>query len=314
MRQPARHTVVDDRAEAGVARREVAGAEVDTAAVQGARGGPPAGHPAALQDLHRDAGVVQRAGAGDAGDACSHDGDAHGLHGVSMGGCGSARTRGRRGTRRDALQSGRERAHRHQETAAHAREDAVVTTLVLPHCGTSAGLARGALERELGQQGVPGPVVDDALLVVSELVGNAVRHGAPLPGGGIRVSWWVVGDAVHVEVGDGGTGLPGDAGELRLGARSRHGAGALLPVGSEGGRGLPIIDLLTTRWGTTTRSPGGGVGVYAELPITAAAPASLSRGGSGSSDVAAVAPVWPRQERRSQRTVWPQHLERRASA
>ena len=189
-----------------------------------------------------------------------------------------------------------------------------MTTLVLPHCGTSAGLARGALERELGQQGVPARVIDDALLVVSELVGNAVRHGAPLPGGGIRVSWWVAGGAVHVEVCDGGGGMPDDTGEERLGARTRdRDAGAMsVPTGREGGRGLPIIDLLSARWGTTTRGPRGGVGVYAELPLGVGATEGLSRGGRTPQAV----PVWPQQaERRSARPAsWPRHLERRASA
>jgi anti-sigma regulatory factor (Ser/Thr protein kinase) len=189
-----------------------------------------------------------------------------------------------------------------------------VTTVVLPHDGASAGAARHALVRELAQQDVPEPVVDDALLVLSELVGNAVRHGEPLPGGGIQVSWWVAGEAVHVEVVDGGDGLPGDDGEQRAGARIRDpDAGVLsVPSGREGGRGLPIIDLLCARWGTTTRGPRGGVGVYAELPLHTGSTAGLTRGGP----VTAGARAWPQQrERRSARPVaWPRHLERRASA
>lgn len=80
----------------------------------------------------------------------------------------------------------------------------------------------------------------------------------------------------------------------------------------EGGRGLPIIDLLSVRWGTTTRGPGGGVGVYAELPLGAGPTAGLTRGGRALGDPQ----PWPHLvDRRSARPMlWPQHLERRATA
>lgn len=189
-----------------------------------------------------------------------------------------------------------------------------MTTLVLPHDGASASAARRALARDLGRQDVPEAVVDDALLVLSELVGNAVRHGAPLPGGGLQVSWWVAGEAVHVEVCDGGGGLPGDVVEQRPGAPTRDpDAGVMsVPTGVEGGRGLPIIELLSARWGTTTHGPRGGVGVYAELPLGAGPTSGRSRGGRATSDPQ----PWPHLvERRSARPMpWPQHLERRASA
>jgi len=164
-----------------------------------------------------------------------------------------------------------------------------VTTLVLPHDGASAGAARRALARELGQQDVPEAAVDDALLVVSELVGNAVRHGAPLPGGGISVSWRVLGGAVHVEVRDGGAGVP---------------------AARRGGRGLPILDLLSARWGTTAPGSRGGASVYAVLPLDAADPRSRgARAAYGTTGRPHLV------ERRSARPVpWPQHLERRASA
>lgn len=163
-----------------------------------------------------------------------------------------------------------------------------MTTLLVPHAGASAAVVRHALLRELRQQGVPEDVADDALLVVSELVGNAVRYGRPLAEQSLRVSWWVAGGAVHVEVCDGGPGLPGDAGELRLGARLRDpGAGDMsLPLAtgtsSEGGRGLPIVDLLSTRWGTTAPGPSGAVAVYAELPLSEGPSALLTRGGARS--------------------------------
>lgn len=110
--------------------------------------------------------------------------------------------------------------------------------------------------RELRERGVPAAVVDDAALVMSELVGNAVRHGQPLPGDYVRTSWWVDDGTVHLEVCDGGPGF-----------------GAVLrPVAAtaEGGRGLPIVDTLASSWGTTAPDPSGGVGVFAELPLPGA--------------------------------------------
>lgn len=140
-----------------------------------------------------------------------------------------------------------------------------MTSLLVPHAGASAALVRHELVRELRGAGLPGDVVDDAVLVMSELVGNAVRHGRPLPDSqdAVRASWWVESGAVHVEVCDGGPGLPGSWPAAQPPSPT---ADAHLPSPTaEGGRGLPIIDLLSTRWGATGPSPAGAVTVYAEL-------------------------------------------------
>lgn len=150
-----------------------------------------------------------------------------------------------------------------------------MTSLLVPHAGASAALVRHELVRELRGAGVPEDVVDDAVLVMSELVGNAVRHGRPLPDSqdAVRASWWVEAGAVHVEVCDGGPGLPWGPPTAQPAAPTAHAhpsltADAHLPSPTaEGGRGLPIIDLLSTRWGVTAPSPAGGVTVYAELPL-----------------------------------------------
>lgn len=155
-----------------------------------------------------------------------------------------------------------------------------MTTLLVPHDGSSASDVRHALQRELQAHGVPRDVIDDALLVVSELLGNAVRHGAPLGGDTVRATWWVAGGSVHLEVCDGGPGLPGPPGEVRLGARLRAADDdGALPLGIETGRGLPIVDLLSARWGTTAPGPTGAVAVYAELPVAGGDASLLSRGG-----------------------------------
>lgn len=73
------------------------------------------------------------------------------------------------------------------------------------------------------------------LLIVSELVTNAIRHGRPLATDGtVHVDWTVTDRGVGIEVTDGGDGLP------RAATQSDQG---------EGGRGLALVDALATRWG-----------------------------------------------------------------
>jgi len=77
-------------------------------------------------------------------------------------------------------------------------------TLRVPWKQSSGREARRALVSSLRDLKVDATVVDEAEIVISELVGNAVRHAKPLPDGTIRVTWTVRGDVVEVEVTDGG--------------------------------------------------------------------------------------------------------------
>jgi anti-sigma regulatory factor (Ser/Thr protein kinase) len=90
---------------------------------------------------------------------------------------------------------------------------------------------------ELAQAGFPEPVRNDALLVLSELVGNAVLHGRPLPDGAIRVAWQPHSHSVEIAITDGG-------GATRPAPRP---AGPM----ATSGRGLGIISELADRWGVT---------------------------------------------------------------
>ena len=51
----------------------------------------------------------------------------------------------------------------------------------VPFQAPSASLVRHELRAWLEEKGFAGETVDDARVVVSELVGNSVRHAAPLP-------------------------------------------------------------------------------------------------------------------------------------
>lgn len=112
---------------------------------------------------------------------------------------------------------------------------------MLPHAPASVGAARRHLITELNCRGLPAPFVDDAALVLSELVGNAVRHGAPLVTGGVEVTWRRDGAVVHLEVCDGGGG---PAGVDADGGPRAASAGT-----AEGGRGLSIVSQIAVAWG-----------------------------------------------------------------
>lgn len=93
-------------------------------------------------------------------------------------------------------------------------------------------LAREHLRTWAGH--VPEAALDDALIATSELVTNAVTHGRPTVE--LRVNF----DPPHLKVAvydDGPAALPAEP--LRPSPRSDH------------GRGLGIVDAITTSWGVT---------------------------------------------------------------
>ncbi|WP_308294177.1 ATP-binding protein [Streptomyces sp. ST2-7A] len=117
-------------------------------------------------------------------------------------------------------------------------------------------MARRRMRRELRDSGVPETVVDDAVLVLTELLSNSYRHARPLEGERVRASWHRDRDGeVTVSVTDGG-------GPTRPRAASPS-------VSARGGRGLTIIGSLTRDWGVLEGDPSGAVTVWAVLPARA---------------------------------------------
>lgn len=120
----------------------------------------------------------------------------------------------------------------------------------LPAAATTPAAARAFTTATLAAWDVEVPY-DDFLLVVDELVTNAVLHGR----GQIRVALDVGDETVRVEVADDSAALP----IVRPASETRS-----------HGRGLAIVDALADRWGAEAR-PSGGKAVWAEIPFTSTA-------------------------------------------
>lgn len=126
-------------------------------------------------------------------------------------------------------------------------------TVLLPYAPASVAVARQRLTADLDAAGVIQAAVGDAVLVVSELLSNAIRHARPLPGASVQVAWAVDGGAVEVAVSDGG-------------APTRP-YPAHASVSALGGRGLDIVQYLSRTWGV--RTDPDGLTVWAVLPAPA---------------------------------------------
>ncbi len=129
-----------------------------------------------------------------------------------------------------------------------AQEVPTSSSMAVPHGPAGVGAARHRMRDQLRVGGVAESVIDDAVLILSELLSNACRHGRPLGNelngdGDVRAAWSVdTGGRLTVEVTDGG--------------------GPTRPVPStpsvtaHGGRGLNIITALADDWGVRDDAPG----------------------------------------------------------
>jgi anti-sigma regulatory factor (Ser/Thr protein kinase) len=120
----------------------------------------------------------------------------------------------------------------------------------VPHERHGVSLARHAFADELAEVGIAEDDRDDAMLVLSELVSNAVKHAAPLQNGEVRVRWAIRDDCLHIEITDGG-------------AATRPNA-VVAAVSALGGRGLDIVRTVSRQWGVTEATDS--VTVWADVP------------------------------------------------
>lgn len=143
------------------------------------------------------------------------------------------------------------RGRRHAVGRASAKRVGGVKTAELPSTPSSVPVVRHLVQDDLAGRQLPRRLVEDALVVVSELMGNAVRHARPLDTGNsagcVRVEWSASSEEVRIGVTDGG------------GLDKPH-VEETSPSDSSG-RGLTIVDAVAQEWGVT--SADGEVTVYA---------------------------------------------------
>nr|WP_231127019.1 ATP-binding protein [Motilibacter aurantiacus] len=122
---------------------------------------------------------------------------------------------------------------------------------LVPHATTSVAAARERAHSELLAQGLPPTVVEDSVLVLSELLSNALKHARPLADGRIRVTWALAEHGIELQVTDGGAST-----------RPR-----VLPLSASanGGRGLGIVRDLSTDWGVVEE--GAETTVWARIDL-----------------------------------------------
>ncbi len=129
-------------------------------------------------------------------------------------------------------------------SAAVDEERPSVVQKLWPPAAQSVSRARQLLIAHVEAWGLP-QVADDAGLVVSELVTNAITHAHPPYGHLIATRFERLADGVRIEVHDAGDGTP----EPRD-----------APAEEESGRGLGLVEALTRgAWGVTDRDGPGKV-------------------------------------------------------
>jgi anti-sigma regulatory factor (Ser/Thr protein kinase) len=91
-------------------------------------------------------------------------------------------------------------------------------------------------------------VLDDASLLLTELLSNSIKHSGLRPDQRVRVTADWAGRSLRVVVRDRPAQSPPPpvAGSIRP------------PAGSESGWGLFLIDQIASRWGTLDNGDGGG--------------------------------------------------------
>jgi two-component sensor histidine kinase len=133
-----------------------------------------------------------------------------------------------------------------------------VGNLLVRQDPSSASKVRHTIAADLQQCAVTAESLDDVLLVISELVGNAVLHGVPadFPAGragrpdDFAVSWELTDGEVLLQVGDSSPLRP----VPRIPDERRP-----------GGRGLAIVAAIASEWGVAPT--GSGKRVWARVPV-----------------------------------------------
>jgi serine/threonine-protein kinase RsbW len=133
-----------------------------------------------------------------------------------------------------------------------ARSYVSSNVLRVRHQPAAVSAARRQVRRELAAEHLPELLLDDVEVVLSELMGNAVRHARPIAGGVLLVGWRISDDELTIRVTDGGS-------LKRIEPRESS------PM-ADSGRGLRIVERLVSTWGVTDHA-GSLRTVWAILPV-----------------------------------------------
>ena len=147
-------------------------------------------------------------------------------------------------------------------TRTRACSPAVRTAVLreLPNAATACADGRRFVAGHLSRWQVPAQVSDEATLLTSELIANAVRH-APPP------------SCLEVTV---------DTAKIRI---EVHDSDPMLPIltrpdfTSRGGRGVWLVDTIASRWGYRSEPPGKVVWFEMDLPATSEMVRPVQRNG-----------------------------------
>ena len=108
------------------------------------------------------------------------------------------------------------------------------TTMRLPFTPASVSVARQRLKTWMCENGGTGEAVEDARVIISELVANSIRHASPLSDGQIHVSLVLEPHGIDLSVTDGG----GSTRPRKVNA----------PSSALAGRGMTIVESLAQEW------------------------------------------------------------------
>jgi serine/threonine-protein kinase RsbW len=114
------------------------------------------------------------------------------------------------------------------------RSDHAPVTVRVPFAASSVASARQQLRSWMRAEGFGREAIEDGRVVLSELVGNSVRHAEPLSDGTILITWCHDGEGVRLSVTDGGS------------SSRPHAVQA--PASALSGRGMAIVEALAKDW------------------------------------------------------------------
>jgi two-component sensor histidine kinase len=133
------------------------------------------------------------------------------------------------------------------------KDESMIGVMMVRHEASSAAAVRRELALDLDLRGLDEEVIDAVTLVASELVGNAVRHACIPERDHLDIGWYVGPDEITISVEDPSSALP---------------VRRIASPEATNGRGLTIVEALTSDWGVERTQRGKRV--WAKVPLAMA--------------------------------------------